>query len=49
MRALVRGATQILEALTLVGISVVFLTVVVEVVLRYGFGLTPTHENAREP
>ena len=37
MRALVRGATQILEALTLVGISVVFLTVVVEVVLRYGF------------
>ena len=38
MRALVRGATQILEALTLVGISVVSLTVVVEVVLRYGFG-----------
>src|SRR5205823_450031 len=38
MRALVRGATRVLEALTLVGISVVSLTVVVEVVLRYGFG-----------
>ena len=38
MRALVRRTTQILEALTLAGISVVSLTVVVEVVLRYGFG-----------
>ena len=38
MRALVRGVTRVLEALTLVGISVVSLTVVVEVVLRYGFG-----------
>src|SRR5437660_9943211 len=38
MRALVRGGTRVLEALTLVGISVVSLTVVVEVVLRYGFG-----------
>jgi TRAP-type C4-dicarboxylate transport system permease small subunit len=38
MRGVVRGATHALEALTLVGMSVVFVTVVVEVVLRYGFG-----------
>ena len=38
MRGVVRGATRVLEALTLVGMSVVFVTVVVEVVLRYGFG-----------
>jgi TRAP-type C4-dicarboxylate transport system permease small subunit len=38
MRGVVRGVTHALEALTLVGMSVVFLTVVVEVVLRYGFG-----------
>jgi TRAP-type C4-dicarboxylate transport system permease small subunit len=38
MRRVVRGATHALEALTLVGMSVVFVTVVVEVVLRYGFG-----------
>ena len=38
MRGVVRGATRALEALTLAGMSVVFVTVVVEVVLRYGFG-----------
>lgn len=38
MRALVRGVTRALEALTLLGMSVVFVTIVVEVVLRYGFG-----------
>jgi TRAP-type C4-dicarboxylate transport system permease small subunit len=38
MRALVRRVTQALEALTLVGMSVVAVTVVVEVILRYGFG-----------
>ena len=35
---LVRGITHVLETLTLVGMSVVFVTIVVEVVLRYGFG-----------
>lgn len=38
MRELVRGVTRALEALTLVGISVVCLTVVVEVFLRYALG-----------
>jgi TRAP-type C4-dicarboxylate transport system permease small subunit len=38
MRALVRSVTSGLEALTLVGMSVVSLTIVVEVILRYGFG-----------
>jgi TRAP-type C4-dicarboxylate transport system permease small subunit len=37
MRALVRTATRVLETLTLIGISVVSATVVVEVILRYGF------------
>lgn len=37
MRALVRSVTSVLEALTLVGMSVVSLTIVVEVILRYGF------------
>ena len=36
MRDLVRGATRIIEGLTLVGISVVSATVAVEVILRYG-------------
>lgn len=35
---LVRTATRVLETLTLIGISVVSATVVVEVILRYGFG-----------
>jgi len=35
---LVRGITHVLETLTLVGMSAVFVTIVVEVVLRYGFG-----------
>ena len=38
MRALARSVTSVLEALTLVGMSVVSLTIVVEVILRYGFG-----------
>jgi TRAP-type C4-dicarboxylate transport system permease small subunit len=38
MRTLVRSVTHALEALTLVGMSVVSVTIVVEVVLRYGFG-----------
>jgi TRAP-type C4-dicarboxylate transport system permease small subunit len=38
MRMLVRTATRVLETLTLIGISVVSATVVVEVILRYGFG-----------
>jgi len=38
MRAVVRTATRVLETLTLIGISVVSATVVVEVILRYGFG-----------
>jgi TRAP-type C4-dicarboxylate transport system permease small subunit len=38
MRGLVRRATHVLEALTLVGMSVVCLTIMVEVILRYGFG-----------
>jgi TRAP-type C4-dicarboxylate transport system permease small subunit len=38
MQTLVRRATRALEALTLVGMSVVAATVVVEVILRYGFG-----------
>jgi TRAP-type C4-dicarboxylate transport system permease small subunit len=38
MRALVQTATRVLETLTLIGISVVSATVVVEVILRYGFG-----------
>jgi TRAP-type C4-dicarboxylate transport system permease small subunit len=38
MRTLVRSVTSGLEALTLVGMSVVSLTIVVEVILRYGFG-----------
>lgn len=38
MRALVRGLTHALEAVILVGMSVVCVTMVVEVVLRYGFG-----------
>ena len=38
MRTLVRSVTSVLEALTLVGMSVVSLTIVVEVILRYGFG-----------
>jgi TRAP-type C4-dicarboxylate transport system permease small subunit len=38
MRTLVRTATRVLETLTLIGISVVSATVVVEVILRYGFG-----------
>lgn len=37
MRAVVRSTTRVLELLTLVGMSVVFATVVAEVVLRYGF------------
>lgn len=37
MRRLVRSVTTGLEALTLVGMSVVSLTIVVEVILRYGF------------
>lgn len=37
MRALARCVTSVLEALTLVGMSVVSLTIVVEVILRYGF------------
>lgn len=37
MRALVRSVTSVLEALTLVGMSVVSVTIVVEVILRYGF------------
>jgi TRAP-type C4-dicarboxylate transport system permease small subunit len=37
VRALVRRVTSVLEALTLVGMSVVSLTIVVEVILRYGF------------
>ena len=37
MRALARSVTSVLEALTLVGMSVVSLTIVVEVILRYGF------------
>ena len=38
MQAVVRTATRVLETLTLIGISVVSATVVVEVILRYGFG-----------
>jgi TRAP-type C4-dicarboxylate transport system permease small subunit len=38
MRAVVRSTTRALELLTLVGMSVVFATVVAEVILRYGFG-----------
>ena len=38
MRALVRSVTSGLEALTLAGMGVVSLTIVVEVILRYGFG-----------
>jgi TRAP-type C4-dicarboxylate transport system permease small subunit len=38
MRAVVRSTTRVLELLTLVGMSVVFATVVAEVILRYGFG-----------
>jgi TRAP-type C4-dicarboxylate transport system permease small subunit len=38
MRGLVRRTTHVLEALTLVGMSVVCLTIMVEVILRYGFG-----------
>ena len=38
MSTLVRSATRVLEALTLVGMSVVAVTVAVEVILRYGFG-----------
>jgi C4-dicarboxylate transporter DctQ subunit len=38
MRAAVRAATHALEILTLIGMSVVSATVVVEVILRYGFG-----------
>ena len=38
MRALARSVTSVLEALTLVGMSVVSLTIVVEVILRYGVG-----------
>lgn len=38
MRTLVRSATRALEALTLLGMSVVALPVMVEVILRYGFG-----------
>ena len=37
MRAVVRSTTRVLELLTLVGMSVVFATVVAEVILRYGF------------
>jgi TRAP-type C4-dicarboxylate transport system permease small subunit len=38
MQAVVRAATRVLETLTLIGISVVSATVVVEVILRYAFG-----------
>lgn len=38
MQAAVRTATRVLETLTLIGMSVVAATVVVEVILRYGFG-----------
>jgi TRAP-type C4-dicarboxylate transport system permease small subunit len=38
MRAVVRSATHVLEWLTLVGMSVVAATVVIEVILRYAFG-----------
>jgi TRAP-type C4-dicarboxylate transport system permease small subunit len=38
MRLVVRTTTRALEMLTLVGMSVVAATVVIEVILRYGFG-----------
>jgi TRAP-type C4-dicarboxylate transport system permease small subunit len=38
MRAVVRTATHALEILTLIGMSVVSVTMVAEVILRYGFG-----------